>query len=321
MKRFLTRVGIFFLLVVVLIIAPAVYLYLQLPVNYSVNGLASTIDKNARLENTPGKRIILVGGSGVGMGFNSEMIHNGFPDYEVVNMGLFGQLGLCYMLNEVKGNLHEGDIVVVIPEYQHFFYQYYGDLGMMRTVKIYPEGVSNLTHWRQWMIIAERFGPHLSEQMFHNMENPQTITPMWNRKSVNQYGDFCGHHGEPDPIDACTLPLFRSAAVTDLEFGAIEGLNEFDAYCKAQKANAYFMYPAIPKCTYKENIAAINAIDSFVVENCSMERLNDPSAAVMSDTSFFDTVYHLTKEGAELRTSRFIAALSKRYKPSADSME
>ncbi len=310
MRKFLLKTGLFFLLLFVVIIVPSFTIYLSLPVNLPINGLASTIDKHERLEKISGKKIIIVGGSGCGMGINSEMIDTTFKEYDVVNMGLFGQLGLRYMLNEVKNEIRKGDIVVIIPEYQHFYYQFYGDLGMMRVAKIYPKGFSYLDTWQQWMVVAENFGPHFSKQFFRNDENPETITATWNRRFVNEYGDFCGHLNQPDTIDVKTAPLFKSGAVLELDMDVLAALNNFGNYAKGKGAVAVFMYPSIPNITASANATVISNIQNAMNEQCILPILNTPASSNLSDEYFYDTVYHLNKQGRDLRTDFFIRDLT-----------
>lgn len=311
MKKFLQKIGLYITLVVVLLIVPSVVTYYILPVNYSINGLAATIDKHERLETIDSPKIIVVGGSGCGMGINSAMIDSAFPQYDVVNMGLFGQLGLLYMMNEVRDNMNEGDIVVVIPEYQHFYYQFYGDLGMMRTVKIYPKGIRYLSHWRQWMVITENFAPYLLKQVVENSENPDTIARMWNRKSVNEYGDFCGHLNDSDTVDVSAMPLFKSGANLQYDPDVIEALNEFGNYAETKGADAVFMYPSIPVCTYEKNREVIRGVDSAMTADCSLPILNTPASPNFSDVYFFDTVYHMNKAGRDKRTEVLIEDLQR----------
>ncbi len=78
------------------------------------------MDKHEALETTAPPRIILVGGSNVAFGIDSEKMENELH-LSVVNTGLHAGIGLPYMLNDVKPYLKEGDTIIIIPEYSQFF--------------------------------------------------------------------------------------------------------------------------------------------------------------------------------------------------------
>ena len=60
-----------------------------------------------------GKKIVIVGGSSVAFGFDSQKIEQAFPGYKVVNFGLYADLGTKVMLDLSEDHISEGDIVIV----------------------------------------------------------------------------------------------------------------------------------------------------------------------------------------------------------------
>ena len=91
---------------------------------YSSNYLAANIDKQRILKNTPSPKIVFIGGSNLAFGLNSEEVEKklGRP---VVNMGLHASLSLSFMLNEIKTSIKQGDIIIIVPEYEHFQNNFY----------------------------------------------------------------------------------------------------------------------------------------------------------------------------------------------------
>ena len=77
-------------------------------------------DKHKALETTPQPRIILVGGSNLAFGIDSERMEKEL-NVSVVNTGLAAGMGLPYMLKDVKPYLKEGDTVILVPEYSLYF--------------------------------------------------------------------------------------------------------------------------------------------------------------------------------------------------------
>lgn len=69
----------------------------------------------------PGRnRIILAGGSNVAFSFDSTTLERALAR-PTINMGLHGDLGLAHMAHEVEDGARAGDLVVLIPEYEHFY--------------------------------------------------------------------------------------------------------------------------------------------------------------------------------------------------------
>ena len=84
---------------------------------YSKTYYAALVDKVNYLESVKTeKKIILVGGSNVAFGFNSELLENEFPEYKVVNFGLYAMLGTKIMMDLALDYINDGDLVFVIPE-------------------------------------------------------------------------------------------------------------------------------------------------------------------------------------------------------------
>ena len=89
-----------------------------LPAQYGDTFMGELKYKTALLENTPGPRIILVGGSGVAFGADTAQMEACLPGYHVVNFGMYAALGTSVMMDLSAPGLREGDIILLIPEQQ-----------------------------------------------------------------------------------------------------------------------------------------------------------------------------------------------------------
>ena len=87
-----------------------------LPAQYGDTFMGELKSKYERLKETPGQRIVLVGGSGVAFDCDSEMIDEIFPSYEVVNFGMYAGLGTKAVMDLSEAYIREGDIVILSPE-------------------------------------------------------------------------------------------------------------------------------------------------------------------------------------------------------------
>ena len=72
--------------------------------------------KYERLEQTEGKRIIFIGGSGTAFGYDCELTENLLKEYQTVNFGMYAGLGIRAVLDLSEDFIRNEDIVIVSPE-------------------------------------------------------------------------------------------------------------------------------------------------------------------------------------------------------------
>lgn len=124
MKRFLLK----YLLVSTLsIVVIGAILWVSMLIVMDNNYLLADIDKQELLENVPGHRIVIVGGSHAAYGLNSHMIHDSLPEYNLVNTSLHAGLGLKYMLEEIEDKVKPGDVAAIVIGMGEFCSVYHGE--------------------------------------------------------------------------------------------------------------------------------------------------------------------------------------------------
>ncbi len=117
-----------------------------LPVQFGDTFMGELKSKYERLKETSGKRIVLVGGSGVAFDCDSALMDDFFPSYEIVNFGMYAGLGTKAVMDLSENYIHEGDIVILSPEQsEQTFSDYFngeymwqaadGAFGMLRDLK------------------------------------------------------------------------------------------------------------------------------------------------------------------------------------------
>ena len=87
-----------------------------LPCQYNDTFMGELKYKVHLLEETPGPRIVLIGGSSAAFSVDSELLEQEFPEYSVVNFGMYAALGTTVMLDLAESRIREGDIVILLPE-------------------------------------------------------------------------------------------------------------------------------------------------------------------------------------------------------------
>ena len=85
------------------------------PPQYSNSFIGALNEKYDRLHSIDEPKLVVVGGSSVVFGVDSELIekYTGMP---VVNFGLYAALGTKLMLDLSRSAIGEGDVVVISPE-------------------------------------------------------------------------------------------------------------------------------------------------------------------------------------------------------------
>ena len=132
-----------------------------LPVQFGDTFMGELKSKYERLKETSGKRIVLVGGSGVVFDCDSALMDDFFPSYEIVNFGMYAGLGTKAVMDLSENYIYEGDIVILSPEQsEQTFSDYFNgrDAGKFSTV---CTGKAELCNERT----EASDGQHLSEEI------------------------------------------------------------------------------------------------------------------------------------------------------------
>ena len=73
-------------------------------------------EKVELLKNAEKKKIVVIGGSSVPFGIQSNYIKKYLPNYDVVNFGLYAALGSDVMLDLAREYIDKDDIIIFSPE-------------------------------------------------------------------------------------------------------------------------------------------------------------------------------------------------------------
>lgn len=283
------------------------------------NYLAAVLEKDRLIRNTPSPKIILVGGSNLAFGIDSKMMQDSLR-LPVVNMGLYAKLGLKYMLAQVRPYIREGDIVVVVPEYDQFYGDFANGDNTLNTALLYAPNDRVGDFIRSYSIVDVVLRPRVEnarrsflraaasaigreDQFF-----PPDTNPVYNRQSFNEFGDVVAHLGRkgmnPDSIFVAPLPSIKTFNAETLD-----QLNEIADEAKAQGATAYFMFPSYIDRSYEINAAAIDSLRRRLEKGMRIPILGTAQDFSYPKEYFYDTRYHLNQMGRDLRTRRIIQTL------------
>lgn len=300
MKRFLIRCSFFLLLVLALL---ALALFLIPNTKIPDNSLFASHDKHQRLSTLDSPKVVLVGGSNLPFGIKSQMIEAaaGKP---VVDMGLHAGLGLNFILSEVEKDIHEGDIVIVSPEYHHFLSRSMFNGEDVLAALLFDVNRDCLQYVKpsQWLALSPNLCLYSSKKIINiSSKAVDDFEELFTRDSFNIYGDEVAHYGLASTVHSRKKPALEGPVYRK----AVRRLARFRDYVEAKGAGFI-----LASCPYPEEQFAMDrqVIEEIVeaVEAAGMVFQVRPEACVFPDSLMFNSFFHLTGEGAEIRTEQLI---------------
>lgn len=308
MKKFLLKAFILISTILIFLVA-AVFLPAK---SGRQNILYTQIDKNELLKNTPGPRLILVGGSNLAYGLDSKRI-KGSLNINPINTGIHINIGLKYMLANTFQYVKKNDIIILSAEYQ----QFYGNLAegegelfsLVTDVVPQTKGLLDYKQYFKLMQLIPEFAQSKLQPILLFYKYPtDTIIGRYDRKAFNAYGDACAHWKlsaeNPKPYPAITQSFNDDILKTLINFRDAVNL---------KKAKLYITFPGYQYSSYKTSVAAVKQVERQLKDHHFL-LISSPEEYIIPDNMIFDTPYHLTKKGVDHRTGLLIRDLKKALK-------
>lgn len=303
MKSFLLKILKFtFLLLIVLWLG-----ILFIPdknVQSSILGAYPT--KHQLLKQTPEKKIILLGGSNLSFGIDSKQIEKVF-NKPVINMGIHAGVGLEFMINDIKPYISEGDTIILIPEYEHFYTDnFYGEMELISVLFDIEPQSKKIINKNQWTHLF-KYLPTYSAKKIKNfipsvLKNKEEPISIYHKESFNENGDAYLHWTLPNQA---YLPAVKNKGNETVNKVVINQLLDLKKHVKSRKANLLIFPPVIDETSYKNMEYIITKIDSELADN-QLKLVSHPVNYKYNNQFFFNSYYHLNKTGVDKRTLQLI---------------
>jgi hypothetical protein len=299
MKKFFVKTALFCGLLCAGI--GALIFLLPLPENYYALAI---IDKQRMLAAAESPKLVLAGGSNLAFGLDSAAMHARFQ-FPVVNMGFHAGFGLGRILDGISPSLRQGDILLIIPEYEHFSEQWSGiadAYALIFDARQYqfafspyyglPSGFSTylVTHVQAFFA---RFRP----------PNPHA----YSRDGFNEYGDYIKH------LNLENRPFAPSKPLVFLDKAALRHFFQFVDMFARRGIHVLLSYPSYEERAYAANRDLINELDALFRAKENLRVISSPGSYCFPRELFYDTRYHLNGEGRALRTERLIRDLGEYF--------
>ena len=305
-KRFILLTTILTLLIA----GPLLLGGLLLPAQYQDTFMGELPYKLSRLENAPGKRIIVIGGSGMAFAVDSALIEQEFPGCTAVNMGMYADLGVRFLLDLTENELREGDIVILSPEQHTQTLSCW--FGARSALQGMDGNVSMLRHVSRedlGTLIGALPGFTLEKLCFMSTGDHPEGEGIYKRSSFNEYGDIAS------PLaSANIMPGYYDPSVTVsydpaiLEDAFAERLRSYAAHAHKKGAEVYWYFCPANRLAVDASATPEDFYD-FLYETLDFPILGDPANAVMDEAWFFDTDFHLNQSGRTVFTVQLIRDL------------
>lgn len=304
MKKFVSKVTAFILGVLLILVVGAL---LPTTPRASQSLLFSYNYKINRLKHLEGRRIIFIGGSNLSFGLDSRIIEDSLGLYPV-NLGLHASLGLKFIIESSKEYIKEGDIIVIAPEYVHFY------KGLNR-------GSEELL--RMGLDVDQRYFNHMNiSQIYNSLEflpkyvyskfKPKEYgefskSKYYSVKSFNSYGDAVAHW----PDEGKDFEPFGELT-GELNTNVIEYLYNYNLHMMEKGAKVFISFPVYQRSSYDNSLLQIMNLEEQIYMK-GFKVIGSAERYAFPDSLFFNTPYHLNRTGVTMRTNYLIEDLKSTY--------
>lgn len=312
MKRFLLSGALFCMLLFVI-----TFISLKASFHFVTDDdyLLAQFDKMQMIDN-PNRpaSIVLLGGSNVAFGFDSEMLEDSLH-IPVINAATHAGLGIKFIVDDCLPRLRKGDILVYSPESTSFYSEsgFYGQYALSElfflrgmtlpkycasSMKTIAENIPYVTYNNYYSGVTE-----FKKKMIHKVEKPDP----YHRSYFSKQGDMKWHwvndsllHYSQVPTNSLTHELLDydkcDYVVEALKSAQQRGIT---VVCFSPVAAHDFANGSEYKFS---EFAAYMATHGFVYPDST-------GVDLMPTENTYNTHYHMNKRGAQLHTKHLISYL------------
>lgn len=262
-------------------------------------------------------KLVLFCGSSARFGYDSPMLAEAFPDYEVVNMGVYAYANMLPQARIVLHYMKEGDILLHSPELDAIGQQFCGSTALDKETFCMTESnydLLALLDCREFTNLWGAFGTFQAARA--DMEprsyadSPALYDEDGNRQeqaTYNRYGDYILYRennlsGENFGIKRA---FYNASHITEADWQGINAM--YDSFA-AKGVSVYFTYSPRSRTSISEDSTevSITELDALFRQKLHAPVISDIQSSLMDPLYFYATDNHLSTEGAQIHTARVI---------------
>ena len=270
--------------------------------------IAYKIQKDSLMDNVAEPRIIFVGGSNLVFGLDSDRIKTEL-ELNPVNSALAINFGLIYMMDDIKSRLKPGDIVILAPEYQHYFgKQAFGGNDLLRLLlDVQPSGFS---------VLRKEHIPNLLKGVPIYFQSKFVYGHYFYNKEIDVYGKHIfNEYGDSDfhwNLEKREFPEVQPIR-GKFNHNLIKEIVDLNNFIDNLGGVLFVTYPGCDEVSLEIIRAQVDEVQ-LELESSELNILGTPDRYGMPEDMMFDQIYHLSKKGVERRTALLIEDLQNAIK-------
>lgn len=261
-------------------------------------------------------KIVLFSGSSTRFGYDSAYLDDAFPNYEIVNMGVFAYTNALPQLDLIRKNMKEGDILIHSPEFDaakrqfcttnafddKFFNMIESDYDLLAELdyKDYEGVLSAFTTFQKTRKGMEAKSYSVSAADFDE-DGLQVSSP-----SYNEYGDYIVYRpNSTDDAPIYDLPL-RYTAGSFPKDSYINPLNAVYDKFASDGIRVFFTYAPRNRAALSDDSDsnALAELDAWLRGSLHAEVISPIEDSLYPGRYLFGTDNHLSTDGVKIRSER-----------------
>lgn len=266
------------------------------------------------------QKLVLFCGSSARFGYDSAALEAAFPDYKVINMGVYAYSNMLPQAKLLLLYMKEGDVLLSSPELDAIDTQFCGETDLDKETFCMLESNYDMLSILDCRNYTNIFGAYTSYNNSRSSMTPRSYldSPSYYDEdgnplstfSYNRYGDYIvfRENNTSGTTFGVKRAYYNASHIREQD---LEGLNSiYDAF-RAQGVQVLFTYSPRSKISISEDSSAesITELGQFFEENLHAQIISSAHASLMDPYYFYGTDNHLSTEGATLHTNAIIEKL------------
>jgi hypothetical protein len=269
--------------------------------------VAAIIDKHQILNATPSPKIILIGGSSVAYGIDSQLMQDslGIP---VVNMSFQYFLGSDFLFRQLLNSLNKGD--KIISSFEYIVTKDGDKKEQLKAASYLPKANDWIIfetpdeHISAWLRSRIAFFRKIILRLYDQTPYNPTIEDKTNtffRGAIDKNGDLVSHLNN-NPIQ---FPLCNTAQDSSF-YTVIENVEYYTKSLETKGIDVLYTFPPYEEASFNNDNQLIDRLYRHFEKYPEIKLLDSPYDGKFPNHYFQDMCYHLNAEGRKQRTLKLI---------------